>query len=292
MRKFVSCFAICMFVMPVVAATPAGQSRRATMAAQMTAPSPRAASAKYMPSMASMPTANTTVNMVMDTAPVTVDKSSVRVETTEDVEQVVEKDMREKEKFACLNNNIGIGNTFVWASRFSNVNNYASMVEDVENPENNTCFVRVELKSNDSRINVSDIPSQYFEFGRGITCGSWADADMLEDRILAAKKTARTWGTVAGVVGGAAVGVGAMELFGNKLIGGAVEGQKALSGNELLRSQLLVLRDEDGAAYNSFVRDLNSLVKECKNTVWDGQEKPEDCEKALEYEALLTQLPK
>ena len=159
------------------------------------------------------------------------------------------KDLREKERNACISNNIGVGNTFVWASRFSNVNNYSSMIEDVESPENNVCFVKVEMKSTDSKISVADIPAKYFEMGRTITCGSWADEETLRKRILDAKKSARTWGTVAGAVGGAAVGVGAMELFGNKLIGGSVEGQKSLKGDELLRSQLAVLQKDNPSEY-------------------------------------------
>lgn len=124
----------------------------------------------------------------------------------------------------CLNNNIGIGNTFVWAARNSNIDNYSFMVEDVKDPKNNTCFVKVSVNSTDSAIDLSDIKSKYFEMGKNIVCASWVDENLLEKRILDAKKSARTWATVGGVVGGAAVGVGAMELFGNKLIGGAVQG--------------------------------------------------------------------
>ena len=74
-----------------------------------------------------------------------------------------EKDMREKERAACMQNNIGVGNTFVWASRYSDISGYTTMIEDVENPENNTCFVRVDVKSTDPKIDLSDIPGKYFE---------------------------------------------------------------------------------------------------------------------------------
>lgn len=187
------------------------------------------------------------------------------------------KDMREKEKGACISNNIGVGNTFVWASRYSNINNYSTMVEDIESPENNTCFVKVELKSNDSKIGVSDVPSKYFEWGQNIACGSWADYDMLKKRILDAKKTARTWATVGGAVGGAAVGVGAMELFGNKMIGGSVQGQKALEGDQLLRSQLAVLKKDNEADYKKFITNLKVLKTECaKDYVVEAKEKDEE----------------
>ena len=69
----------------------------------------------------------------------------------------VKKNMREKERLACISNNIGISNTFVWASRYSDSSSYVSMVEDVEEPENNTCFVKTALKSNDPKINVSNV---------------------------------------------------------------------------------------------------------------------------------------
>ena len=53
---------------------------------------------------------------------------------------------RDAERLACVSNNIGVGNTFVWASKYSNTSNYSTMVEDTENPENNVCWVRVELR--------------------------------------------------------------------------------------------------------------------------------------------------
>ena len=178
--------------------------------------------------------------------------------------------MREKERNACMSNNVGMGNTFVWASRYSNLNNYSTMIEDVEEPENNVCFVKVDIKSNDSKIDVSDIPSKYFEMGRSITCGTWANEETLRQRILDAKKTARVWGTVGGVVGGAGIGVGAMELFGNKAIGGKVMGQKALEGEQLLRSQLAVLKNENASEYNRFVSQLKTLKAECSKEIWVG----------------------
>lgn len=188
---------------------------------------------------------------------------------------------RAKEKEACINNNIGIGNTFVWASRYSNTGNYASMVEDTEVPENNVCFVRVELKSDDTKVKVTDIQPVYYEMGRNITCGGWTDADALEKRILDAKKSSRTWGTVAGAVGGAGIGVGAMELFGNKLIGGSVQGQKALKENELLRSQMLVFQKEKPAEYEKLMTLLQSLKAKCESTIWNesgAPEKPAVCD--------------
>ncbi len=294
MKKFMPFVVLCVAATPALALTPAGQGRR-TMNAQMVA-SPRATASvnqiNAMASMASMkvnqPGTGTTAPGNGNTGNNNTGNNSGTTTTPIEPEQPVEeeKDMREKEKAACINNNIGIGNTFVWASRYSNINNYASMVEDVDEPANNTCFVRVEVKSDDSKISVADIPAKYFEMGQTITCGSWADEDALEKRILDAKKSARTWGTVGGAVGGAALGVGAMELFGNKLIGGSVEGQKALNDNELLYSQLAVLKKDDPTRFQQVMAQLRSLKKECESTVWQNAEKPEPCVQ-INYSYLL-----
>lgn len=201
------------------------------------------------------------------------------------IEETPKKDMREAERNACINNNIGIGNTFVWASKYSNTASYSTMVEDVDNPENNVCFVRVELKSDDSKISVSDVQSKYFMWGENITCGSWANEDTMRQRILDAKKGARVGGIIASTVGGVGLGVGAMELFGNKLIGGKVEGQKSLSETELYRSQLLALKDKDSSKYNRYVSALHELKAACENSAVKDQIKT-DCEK---YRDLYTE---
>ncbi len=133
-----------------------------------------------------------------------------------------------KEKEVCLLNNRGVGNVYVWASRNSDIGNYATMVEDVVKPENNTCFVRVEVNSNDSRIDISDVNGKYFELNsRPITCGGWVDDAVMEKKILEAKKTGRILGTIGVAVGSAGLGVGIMEGGLNKAIGGKVQGQKA-----------------------------------------------------------------
>jgi hypothetical protein len=199
----------------------------------------------------------------------------------------VKKDMREKERNACMSNNVGMGNTFVWASRYSNLSNYSTMIEDTEEPENNVCFVKVEMKSNDTKIDVSDIPSKYFEMGRSITCGAWANEETLRQRILDAKKTARVWGTVGGVVGGAGIGVGAMELFGNKLIGGKVEGQKSLQGTQLLRSQLGVLAKENASEYDNYIKNLRKLKAECEKNIWNGVDDSEIESICTKYDSLF-----
>jgi len=214
------------------------------------------------------------------------DKSSLKFDSTTPGGVAAAKNTRDKERTACMSNNIGMGNTFVWASRLSNTANYTSMTEDTENPDNNICFVRVELKSNDSRINVSDFGGRYFEMGRTITCGSWADEEKLKNRILDAKKSARTWATVGGAVGGAAVGVGSMELFGNKLIGGSVQGQKALAEDDLFESQLLVLKKDNKSLYQKIMNEMKIIKEECSK---DAEAIPENCKKYDYNRFLLTQ---
>ena len=218
-----------------------------------------------------------------------------RVESEPEQEQISEPEeqpvinMREKEREACIRNNIGVGNTFVWASRYSDLGNYSTMIEDIEKPDNNACFVRVELKSSDSRIDMGGFPGKYFEMGQNITCGSWADEGKIEQLILDAKKKGRTWATIGGAVGGAALGVGAMEWFGNDLIDGAVQGQQAtknLSQNELLRSQLLVLKSENKAEFDSIMKDLAELRDMCAEDKWVSQKPPKECSD-IDYAYLL-----
>ncbi len=282
MKKLVSLFAISIITLPAMAA-PSGRGRPA-MATNMVMSAPRATAS---------------INQINTISGTTVDKSSVQVESVNaqlpatsnsqpEVEEPV-KDMREAEKAACLNNNIGIGNTFVWASRLSNTASYHSMIEDIENPQNNTCFVRVEMRSNDSRISVDDIQAKYFEMGSPVECGSWVDEGKMRQRILDGKKTARVWATVGATVGGAGLGVGIMELFGNKLIGGKVEGQKAMEGDELLRSQLLTLKDKNRAQYNEFVGKIEELIASCEDTtLWANTAKPAACEKVPNYKLIIS----
>ncbi len=229
MNKIVSFIAISLLLSPAFAATQAQQTRRAsTTQFNQFAPRTNRASQPF-------------INNQQVSSGVTI------------------TDEREAERSACINNNVGVGNTFVWASKLSDTSNYSTMVEDTENPDNNTCFVRVELKSTDSDISVSDISAKYYEMGQSITCGDWVDENKMKDRILDAKKTARVWGTVGASVGGAGLGVGAMELFGNKMIGGDVEGQYSLSGSELLVSQI-----KDLGNSSEFCNNLKELKNACK----------------------------
>lgn len=267
MIKIVSLIVMCLAVESAMAASGRGNTAR-----------PGVATARVGGNASNMRAASTKVQNLSGEA--TASKSSVKVDDVEndlainDESQIMgevpspedEKDMREKEKNICLSNNIGIGNTFVWASRFSDTSSYVTMIEDIEEPENNVCFVKVEMKSKDPKIDVSDILSKYFVMGENVTCGSWADEEALRKRILDAKKTERTWATVGGAVGGAALGVGAMELFGNKAIGGDLEGQYSLEGTKLLRSHLLALKKDNSTEYNKIVKDLEELEKLCKDS--------------------------
>ncbi len=296
MKKLITLFGICFVAQSAVAApvmAPAQGRGRASMSSQMMA-APRQQNLNNLNNaqMDAQRGAVASKNQISAMATFTPDSAvsqmaSVKVENinpTVSPEEMVSgaaKDMREKEKMACISNNIGVGNTFVWASRFSDTTSYATMVEDVENPENNICFVKVEMKSNDPKISVADVPAKYYEMGRVITCGAWANYDTLKQRILDAKKSARTWATIGGAVGGAGIGVGAMELFGNRLIGGKVMGQKALEGAELVRSQLAVLKKDSPSQYEKFMDALHQVKCACENEVWahtDAENKPKACQ--------------
>lgn len=183
---------------------------------------------------------------------------------------------KQKEREFCVSNSMG--NTFVWASNNSDTSNYSYMVEDIRDVTNNSCFVKVGMSSATGRVDLSGIKNQYFQIGQSVICGSWVDKKELEKRILDTRKSKRVWGTVAGAVGGAAVGVGTMELFGNKLIGGKVEGQKALSGQELLRSQILTLKQSNPDEYSRILKALDDLETVCNDSeVWGSANKPDDC---------------
>lgn len=296
MKKIVSLVVVCMVCMPAFALTPAGQSRR-SMSSQMIMAAPRADAADVNAGDANEQEARATASVNQINAmgayntgvsvSGTANKSSVRVEPDDPVPVPEEpQDNREKERAACINNNIGVGNTFVWASRYSNADNYATMIEDIEEPDNNICFVKVDVKSSNPDVSVSDVPSKYFAMGTNITCGSWADEGVLRDRILDATKKKRVWASVGATVGGAGLGVGMMELFGNKLIGGNVEGQRALEGDELILSQLRVLKNESPSAFRDIMDALELIEKECNSSVWDGAEKPSECDE-INYKYLL-----
>lgn len=285
MRNFFSFIAFCLICIPVLAVTNNSQSRR-SMTTQLVRSAPRATASTNQ--ISAMANANSSTNAMSSVrVPVGADNSdSTNTEEPGDLPAEPEDNNAdyEKQRKACLSNNIGVGNTFVWASRYSNVNNYSSMVEDVNEPENNICFVLVNIKSSDSNINVSDVPEKYFPMGQNITCGSWADEETLRKRILDSKKTARTWATVGGAVGGAGLGVGIMELFGNRLIGGAVEGQKGLKGDEQLLAQLRALKKQSPSEFDQIMSAFETLKTECDAWEWDG--KPTECT-TYNYEYLL-----
>ena len=294
MKKLVSVIAIVVMSVPALAADNGTARGRQSLASQMIA-APRVSSVNQLGMGGTISANNSMARVRRDAdAPKEGDDSTNSGNGGNTGNDKPAVDMREKEKAACLNNNIGIGNTFVWASRYSNTGNYASMVEDIEHPENNTCFVKVEISSDDSRIQVSDIPAKYFEWGTNITCGSWADEAKLRQRILDAKKSARTWGTVAGAVGGAAVGVGIMELFGNKLIGGAVQGQKAnnISKTDFVVARLLTFKNQgDTELVRKFVRQAEIMRDECKKleATPNNKNTPDICT-SYDWDAMVARL--
>ncbi|MBO4745660.1 MAG: hypothetical protein J5613_01140 [Alphaproteobacteria bacterium] len=282
-KSFIALFLVCL---PVVAGAAPRDPRVGALGmanSNRFAPAPTQDRAANIMSKNQLTTADVSISTTQERSPSIQDVSNIP--PLKPAAEETKKDSREAERAACLNNNIGVGNTFVWASRYSNTGSYATMQEDVENPENNVCFAKVDIKSTDARINLSDMKSRYFQWGEVVNCGSWLDENMLEQRILDAKKKNRTWATVGGAVGGAALGVGSMELFGNKLIGGKVEGQKALQDTELLRSQLLVLKKNNDSRLTTIMNDLRSLKEKCEQ-IKNPSEKPEECNK-YNYDMLL-----
>jgi hypothetical protein len=175
-------------------------------------------------------------------------KSEGSGDANETVPPLEEETEWEKRRKACLSNNIGIGNTYVWASKDSAGKDYSQMIEDIKNPENNACFARVSFKHTDTKVKTSDLISRYVMMGDTVKCGSWFDKENLEDRVLEAKKSARIWGTVGASVGGAAVGVGisegAMAIAAHMGSDSKLMGQKALSDAEWLKKKLQNLKKE------------------------------------------------
>ncbi|MDR0726802.1 MAG: hypothetical protein LBF37_01935, partial [Rickettsiales bacterium] len=112
MNKILSFIAICAVSASAFAASPAPDRRSM---AQQWGSAPRAVASK---------------NQLSAMSGITTDKSSTQPIVAD---AVIPLDKRDKEKAACISNNIGVGNTFVWASKYSNTNNYASMVEDTVN---------------------------------------------------------------------------------------------------------------------------------------------------------------
>ncbi|MBR4891828.1 MAG: hypothetical protein IKZ34_01435, partial [Alphaproteobacteria bacterium] len=111
--------------------------------------------------------------------------ANTSIQKTDSVTQQADSAISETvnaEKEACLANNLATGNTFVYASINSNTSNYASMVEDVVNPGNNACYVRVNLTSSDSSVDLSDMPVRYFKMDKTVTCGQWVEEATLQER--------------------------------------------------------------------------------------------------------------
>jgi hypothetical protein len=133
-------------------------------------------------------------------------------------------------KDKCLANNVGMGGVFIWANKDArNAPNYlttgipsvAMLTEDVSNPANNTCFVRVELASTQSGVNLAGMPYAYFAENDTVTCGSWVSKSAVEEKILAASSTSRTLGTIGGAVAGAGIGFMGTDFIAANTVGTA-----------------------------------------------------------------------
>ena len=248
----VGCFAVSNAI-----GVPAGRGR-VSMSEQMLGGAPVATSSRATVSRAQISA------MALENGRVPADVSASNLAVTpEQMLPAAKTEEYKSKRNACVANNVGAGDTFVWASRYSNVNDYTSMVEDVEEPDNNVCFVKITLKSDDEKVDLSDVEGRYFQMGRNIVCGSWLNKSDIEQRILDAKKTGRVLGSVGAAVAGAGVGVGAMELFGNKAIGGKVEGQKSMSDIDFWKLKLNELKSAEPEKYKEFVNELKNLKLAC-----------------------------
>jgi hypothetical protein len=196
-------------------------------------------------------------------------------------------------KTKCTANNAGMGGTFIWASKDArNVPNYAvngiqnvgHLVEDAANPANNTCFVRVELSSSQSGVNLSSIPYAYFAENDTISCGSWASKSAVEEKILAASSTSRTLGTIGGALGGAAIGfVGSdyafANTFGNEKDSawhhqGHLDDASKKEGADrraLICSNLVWAKNHDEKNFPNMNRDLAANIETCKTPGHDTE---------------------
>lgn len=262
MKKIISFIALSFVATSAMAAdmTPAQNRGRGTQGAQM-----RSAPRSTGPKVVVGGGANGAVN---ETGSVAINAESAVAAPV----NMIDTPEYKARKAACLNNNIGVGNTFVWASRFGDTTNYATMIEDLNTPENNTCFVKVTLKSNDDKIQIDDaVANRYYEWNNDITCGGWIDEGKMEKAILDAKKSGRVLTTVGVAVASAGVGVGAMELFGNKLIGGKVEGQQSKkvleNQGEYVKLFATMLCDEDGKQKKSASGILQSEKQSLFNDI-------------------------
>jgi hypothetical protein len=134
--------------------------------------------------------------------------------------------------------------------------------------------MKVELSSTDSDVKLNKIPGTYFAMNDTITCGSWVDKGKVEEIILDASSTSRILGTIGGAVGGAAVGVSAMELFGNDLlastdtfqsVGGQLDtgNKNAMTDTQVICSNLMALESDNKTQFTTTIASIRENVKNC-----------------------------
>jgi len=149
-----------------------------------------------------------------------------------------------------------------------------------ENPNENTCYAKVSVKSSETREVENAFGERYFQTGTSLNCGSWVDGGKLDSIILDNKKGSRIAGTVIASVAGAGVGVGLTELIGRQING--FEGQKDLKGNALLKSQLLELKKDNVVAIGNYRVAMAELKRLCDS----APQKPADCTR-VNYNEIL-----
>ena len=125
MKKLFTGFLVVFMALPAIAAVPATGRGRASVSNQHDGRA--AVSKKYINNIAATNSANSSDDNTSGDAEGQSPAPDVKPDVTPDVVPEKTKDMREREKAACIQNNIGVGATFVWASKYSNSSDYSSM---------------------------------------------------------------------------------------------------------------------------------------------------------------------
>lgn len=209
-------------------------------------------------------------------------------EVVNEEEIAIARAAAEVNKTNCLANNTIGGGDFVWGSlNLRNNPDYATkgianvglIAEDVD-PTNNTCFIRVELASNEKGVNFTKIPVAYFAENDSVDCGSWVSKSSVENAILDASSTSRTLATIGGVLVGAGVGFGAAE--GIMMATDSLSGQRGLGARELVCSNIRWAIEHNNVKQDELMAGMNTCAPDNK---WlsdsDASAKCDDFRKAL-----------
>lgn len=140
-----------------------------------------------------------------------------------------------------------------------------TVMTESPNPQDNTCFSSVSMKSGDIKDMGRFFPARYFENGQTVECGSWINTDDLDAAILDATKGKRIAGTIAASVGGLAIGATAADLIG-QATGKQDDGSNTWTGQAGLQGKAYVqsrLNEKDSAERAAFLANVRVLQNLC-----------------------------